>query len=100
MDNVYQFLLLIGPPLVVLLFIAFWRKISWFKTACLAAIFVGGTIAYTHFQSAGIYGLILALAGVVVYVEELRVEMYREIERLAHEESWEYVAPEEPTEPE
>jgi hypothetical protein len=95
MDTVLRILLLLGPPLAALAFIAFWRRLSWFKTVCLAAVFIGASLAYAHFHGAGLYGLVLALAGLVFYIEELRLELYRDMERLANEENWEYLGSEE-----
>lgn len=78
-----QYLLGFGPFLLLVWYLAETRSLSLFKGVAAFCIFLGGAMAYLHFQDTGLFGLLLALAGMVCYLEEIRRDHFTEMKRLS-----------------
>jgi len=79
-------LLLVAPPLLIYLYIWKQGSLTRLKTISLAAMFIGAALAYLHYGETGVFGLVLAVAGFIGYVDEVKQDGFREMRRLAYEE--------------
>ena len=79
--------LMFGPAVLIVVYLIRSRALTMLKGIGLAAMFLGGTAAYVQSRELGVYGLILAIAGLVCYIEEIRKDIFREMKRISEEEN-------------
>ena len=79
--------LLFGPAAVIVVYLIRSQALSMLKGVALAAMFLGATTAYVQSRGLGVCGLILAIAGLVCYLEEIRKDVFREMKRISDEEN-------------
>ena len=79
--------LLFGPAVVIVVYLIRSQALSMLKGLGLAAMFLGATTAYLQSRELGVCGLILAIAGLVCYIEEIRKDVFREMKRISDEEN-------------
>ena len=79
--------LLFGPAVVIVVYLIRSQALSMLKGLGLAAMFLGATTAYVQSRELRVCGLILAIAGLVCYLEEIRKDIFREMKRISEEEN-------------
>jgi len=79
--------LLFGPAVVIVVYLIRSHALTMLKGIGLAAMFLGGTVAYLQSRGLGVCGLILAIAGLACYLEEIRKDVFREMKRISDEEN-------------
>lgn len=94
---ILKVLLFCLPPVVLLGWFYKAKVLTPLKLGAVVALFSGAILSYVHFQTTGIYGLVLALIGLVLYGESVREDCFKEMRRLAEADPWEgeEVVPEE-----
>jgi hypothetical protein len=83
--KILQYVLGFGPFLLLLWYLAISRSLNLSKGVAAGAIYLGSAFAYTHYQGTGLFGMILALTGLIAYLEEIRKDHFREMLRLSEE---------------
>jgi hypothetical protein len=85
--KILQYILGLGPFLLLLWYLSISRSLNLFKGISAAAVYIGAALAYTHARDTGLFGLILAVTGILFFLEEVRKEHFREMNRLSADAS-------------
>lgn len=88
--QILQYVLLLGPPLVFVFYLIQAKSVTVFKLVALAALFIGVAVAYWQYKTMGLFGVVLAVTGLLFYLEEIRREMITEMHKLAMEDPGEW----------
>jgi hypothetical protein len=78
---------LFGPAIAIVVHLIRSKSLTLLKGLGLAAMFIGATAAYIQTRELGACGVVLAITGLVLYVEEVRRDVFREMKRISEEEN-------------